>query len=136
LNEVAVRLRAEIGSVRGGYNFSVQGATMDVPWLHNFQAQLRYMPNPKLYHVTAQLTLTTERTASLLVSIHGLGKEFRGLLAASAFLLGADEGAVVVVSDDFLQLNYREDKEKAQERFVPWLESAIVKGLTLWREQL
>jgi hypothetical protein len=37
------------------------------------------------------------------------------------------------VTDDLFQVNYKEDFDAAERRFLPWLERALVKGLDQWR---
>jgi hypothetical protein len=134
-NELATTLHNEIASVKHEYGFSVGVGQDDISALHDVAGQLHYVANPKEYHQFVKLTLRTERAAELILSFHGLGSQFRGLVAASVFLHVA-ECPPTPAAEDFFQINYKEDATRAEKRFAPWLEGAIVNGLTLWRQQL
>lgn len=77
----------------------------------------------------------------LLIAFHGLGREFQGVIACSATWFQRVEtedgereiGTVTPVTDQVFQINYKEAPEKAKARFLPWLESAIVRSLELWQ---
>jgi hypothetical protein len=79
--------------------------------------------------------------AEILISFHGIGHEFRGLLAVSAsfFRREATEererevADVTPLTSEIFQINYREESEAASDRFRYWLEEVLVKGLELWR---
>ena len=134
LNEVAEKLRTEIGSVRPGFVFVVDVGRGQDPISQEIATQLKYVASLGDLHQWVQLTLKTDRAVALVVSFHGLGSHFHGMLAVSAFLYGGSQPVAAV--DDFFQINYKEDAGKAAARFQPWLEAAIVKGLALWRQQL
>jgi hypothetical protein len=138
LNGVARKLHEEIGSVRPDYKFSAgTGGPRDFLPPSEIAAELEYAPNLTEFHRWVALTLKTANTSKLVISFHGIGPQFRGILAASAFFLtDTDKGHPVVVSDNFFQLNYKETQPVAQKRFSPWLEAAIVKGLDAWRRLL
>lgn len=106
--------------------------------------ELRYFANFEEYHSWARLVLKTEAHAEILISFHGLGREYLGVLATSACFFrkgtgGEDSSQVVdlkpVVSEVF-QLNYAEDTGLALNRFSAWLDDAITRGLDLWRRGL
>jgi len=88
-----------------------------------------------------RLAIGMDPQHNILVSLHGLGRPFRGVMAASGcyFRRGRnDEGAVeteevLVLSREVFQFNYKEAGDSARARFEPWLESVLVKGLEYWR---
>ena len=78
----------------------------------------------------------------LLISFHGIGRDFQRILACSAIWFqrfesagGAREiGPATPASGDLFQINYREPPEEVRKRFSEWLEDAIVRALALWQE--
>ena len=106
--------------------------------------QLDYFANLRDYHAWTRLTFKTESGHSdILLSFHTVGRDFRGVVGASMCFYrrqasGGEEAARQVVelptvSEDLLQINYKEDLDEAERRFGPWLERALVKGLDQWR---
>ncbi|MGO9094493.1 MAG: Fic family protein [Bryobacteraceae bacterium] len=137
-HSVTQKLQQDIESVRPGFAFRIAPDSGAPPGLESVAAQLHYVANPKEFHRFVQITLRTEREARLTVSFHALGSQFRGLIAVSAFFEMRDNAlsSPVAVTEDIFQINYKEDPSQAQNRFRPWLEAAIVKGLSLWRAKL
>ncbi|MGD0871872.1 MAG: Fic family protein [Bryobacteraceae bacterium] len=136
LNHVAERLRAEIGSVRSGFTFQTAGGQggRDKEILQVAE-ELHYPANPAESNLWALLQFVTTRKAQLVISFHGVGAAFRGILAASAFFQGEGQGPVRCC-DEFFQINYAEEQAQAEKRFDPWLESSLVRGLSLWQETI
>jgi hypothetical protein len=105
---------------------------------------LDYFANSSVYRAWTRLILRADSQAEILISFHGTGHEFRGLLAVSAsfFRREATEAGerevadVTPLSSEIFQINYLEDPEAAAERFRYWLEEVLVKGLELWRAGL
>ena len=136
LNHVVGRLTSEIGSVRGGFTFrsvAVQGGH-DKEILQVAE-ELHYPANPAESNLSAVLQFVTTRKAQLVISFHGVGVSYRGILAASAFFQGEGQGPVRCC-DEFFQINYAEEQAQAEKRFDPWLESSLVRGLSLWQETI
>ena len=134
-DSVAQKLRSEIASVRPGFEFGTSLENGVAPAPLAIAKQFHYVANLQEYHRWINLRLRTERDARLTLSFHCLGSQFRGVIAASAFLETRDNGPVAVTEDIF-RINYKEEATQAAQRFRTWLEPAIVKGLTLWRERL
>ncbi|MGH9722516.1 MAG: Fic family protein [Bryobacteraceae bacterium] len=134
LQNVADKLQSGIGSGKPRFEFNVARGRRDNEILE-VANQLCYTASAADHDDAVILTLNTERAASLVISFHGLGPQFRGLLAVSAYL-AVPGSAPVAACDTFFQFNYKESKESVENRFAPWLEAAIVKGLELWRRQL
>lgn len=113
--------------------------------------ELQYYANLHDHHQWARLTLRSKRQpagrdqAEVLITIHGLGREYTGVLAASALFFrrqrdDEEGGSHPTVSrplcDEVFQLNYVETKDEALNRFEPWLEDALARGLDTWRKAL
>lgn len=106
--------------------------------------QLGYFANPSLYASWVRLVLWTDTQAEILVSFHGIGHDFRGVLASSVCFFRREEieegqrelADLIAVSDRVFQINYREPIESAEQRFRESLEIAIIKALDVWRTGL
>ena len=81
------------------------------------------------------LRLNARRPDGLILSFHGIGPRYRGIVGVVAYLQVQGAGPRLIEGGTF-QINYEEDAAKAQERFSPWLERVIVKGLEAWRQTL
>ena len=150
------RAEAELKSVlsprlgtRGG--FWVTSSTKDDPDRRSYYGYqvvetakaMQYFANTRIFHSWAALNLQTDARHELLVSIHGMGHEFGGLLVASACLAtreqSGDAGGTFVakvqpVADRPFQISYKEELVNAHERFARWLGDAVVEGLVAWQE--
>lgn len=106
--------------------------------------QLDYYANPNLYRSWVRLILRSDTQAEVLLSFHGIGHEYRGVIVASmSFFRRAETETgerevtdVTTVSDEVLQINYREDEHVARERFNRWLEDGLARALEAWRSGL
>jgi hypothetical protein len=80
----------------------------------------------------------------VLLSIHCIGNEYRGVLAATLSFFRREEtedgerqiSDVVPASGAIFQVNYREAQNEAARRFDEWLEPALVNALEMWRATL
>ena len=104
---------------------------------------LGYFANPASYHVWVRLVLKTTVRSEILVSFHGLGHEYRGVVVASAcifersvekdsmgdFVILASNG--VPLTDEPFQVNYKDDQSSVVDRFSNWLDQALVAGLAV-----
>jgi hypothetical protein len=106
--------------------------------------QIGYYANLRDYRAWTRLVLKADTQSEILVSFHGSGHEFRGLLAVSACFFRRNETEegernavdLIALSSELFQVNYREAEEKALTRYHDWLEEVLVKGLELWRASL
>jgi Fic family protein len=105
---------------------------------------LGYKALTRFHSSWARLTITTERKMELIVTFHGLGHEFLGLMAASAFIRyrdtdsnskTTDEGPYLACTEVF-QFADDEPLEAIEQRFQPWLETVISMGLEHWSQAL
>ena len=109
---------------------------------------MRYFANTRTFHGWAALNLKTDGRHEILVSIHGIGHEFAGLLVATACLAtkersGDDEdpGGTVITKVQPLcerpfQISYKEDPADARTRFDRWMNDAVVEGLLAWQDEI
>jgi len=151
LQEIADRLLSETGSFFRDPRYFVdneaEGGTRD----HYFRRQiietarqLDYYANTTEYRAWTRLVVKTVSQAEILISFHGTGREFRGVLAVSACFFRREEteagrseiADVTPLSQEIFQINYREYQQDVESRFRTWLEEVLVKGLGLWRAGL
>jgi hypothetical protein len=106
--------------------------------------QLDYFANLSEHRTWIRLVLRTDSQAEILISFHGTGHAFRGILAVSACFFRRDQtderesevADLTSLSGEIFQVNYRESQDEAEARFGPWLEDILVKGLDIWRAGL
>ena len=110
--------------------------------------EMRYFANTRVFHSWAALNLKTDSRHEILVSIHGMGHDFAGLLVATACLAtrersgDGDEhrGTLVTkvrpICKRPFQISYKEEVADAQTRFARWLADAVVEGLLAWQEDI
>lgn len=107
---------------------------------------LDYFANPRLYRAWARLVMrTNNQTGTIIIAFHGIGHEFRGVLACSAMYFQRvdtdDEGErqiapTIPISKEVFQINYKEPLEEIEQRFLGWLEESIVRGLEQWQSAI
>ena len=105
---------------------------------------LGYFANLSEYHAWVRLVLDTGSRAEILISAHGTGHEFRGILGASSCFFRRDQteqgdreiGNIEPLTTELFQVNYKESVDEAVGRFRDWLEDSLVKGLETWRQGL
>ncbi|MGB8890117.1 MAG: Fic family protein [Candidatus Korobacteraceae bacterium] len=147
-DEVAESLTQELASYSSKFSFYVDDEVSNGDRDYYFRnqviqtaKQLGYFANPSLHASWVRLVLRTETQAEVLLSFHGIGHEFRGVLVASMCFFRREEVAenerevadLIPVSDHFFQINYREARGEALNRFNDWLEAALIKALETWR---
>ncbi len=109
---------------------------------------MRYFANTRTFHCWAALNLKTDGRYEILVSIHGMGHEFAGLLVATACLAKRDRsgdgdgpGGTLVTKvrplcERPFQISYKEDPADARTRFDRWINDVVVQGLLAWQEEI
>ena len=153
LREVRDELQSEMQQLIQNATFFVDGAFDHGENSHRFAwqivesaKQLGYYANRDTCRLWTRLVMENsdaDRT-ELLVTFHGLGQEFQGVLACAAvcFQLAATEAgerqvsAGEPVSDRVFQINYKEPIEEASERFLAWLEPSLVRAVERWQATL
>ncbi len=149
LREVAPDIKIALQEIAANYWASVTGNDADNDFWYKGQIiqiakQFDYYANFRNYRAWIQMQVKEERLAKLTFSFHGLGYEFSGIMAVSAFLEfrtdnensdAAAEGPYTICTNIF-QFSYRDDFEQLLKRYKPWLEETILIGLEQWRKQL
>jgi hypothetical protein len=149
--QIASQLEHEIGPYSPQFTFHVDtehnGGERGYYFRHQIvqtARKLGYFANTSIYAAWVRLVLRTNAQAELLLSVHGIGHEYRGVLACSICFFRreeVDEGEreladLITISDRFFQINYRESPAQAETRFNAWLEASLIKGLEVWRSGL
>ncbi|MDE0171696.1 MAG: Fic family protein [bacterium] len=103
---------------------------------------LGYYANIGEFSAWRRLVLETEAGRSeIVLSFHGIGREYRGLVGVSLCFYRkpeTDEGHSMIedqhtVSRELFQINYLESMDAVQARFDTWLDKYILQALDLWR---
>ena len=153
LRAVCTELQRHMPSLLNGVAFFVDGATDHGEKSHYFASQvveaakeLGYYANREIYRSWARLVFENEDAdcTELLVTFHGLGHEFQGVLACTAvcFQRNATEAGEPQVTsgepvcEGVFQINYKEPVEEATARFMTWLEPSLVRAVELWQATL
>ena len=106
--------------------------------------QLGYFANTRTYRAWCRLSIVTEAQTDIIVSLHCVGSEFKGVMVASALSYrrertGEDATAVsdieTLSSEPFL-FNYNNIPAAVETRFGKWLDEAVTLGLDKWRRSL
>lgn len=105
---------------------------------------LDYYANLNAYHSWLRLAINIERPTMILISFHGLGTEYHGLLACSASAYHRDQNEdnsssineIQSLTNDVFQFSYADQEENLVQRYKHWLENAIMAGLTYWNRSL
>jgi len=153
LQEVRNELQSEMQYLLKNATFFVDGAVDHGDNSHYFAwqivesaKQLGYYANRETYRSWARLVMenTDADRTELLVTFHGLGQEFQGVLACAAVCFqrtATETGERQVtagepVSEEVFQINYKEPMEEAGKRFLAWLEPTLVRAVELWQATL
>lgn len=141
LNQTASRLNQEIALVDTSFSFPI--ATLRNQTLKAIvpsSKKLQYDPDVNQFSDAYVLFLNRAmQSAVIVVSFHGVGSAYRGLLAAAAFFQagGLDsDNEPVALSDDIFRISHEENASELDARFAAWLEACLVKGIGLWLRTL
>lgn len=157
LQQVKRSIDQEISEYRPEFSAFVQSAVPGDERAHRYRAPViriarlsHYFANPRAYQAWVRLRIADREASTwddLVLSFHAIGREFRGLIAITAFyeqhqldVDGVKGERRLTDSQDVMvelfQINYREASEDAQRRFGFWLEEVITLGLDRWRASL
>ncbi len=146
--QIAVRLDAEVGQFFPQRRFSVDSEPPGGERGHYFRWQiretarrLRYHANLAEYRAWTRLLLREHSQSEILLSFHAAGQQFRGIVAVSPCFFRREETEdrerevvdLTPLADEIFQVNYREPLAEAEQRFRPWLEEVLTRGLEAWR---
>lgn len=106
--------------------------------------KLEYYANLEVYKSWIRLTIVTQEQFEVVISFHGIGYSFQGILGISAFTLMRvpnEEGIKQVLNlkqatQELFQFNYAEAFESIEQRFKEWLEYVLAIGLAEWQRSL
>ncbi len=101
---------------------------------------LDYYANTGRYRSWVRMGLKDGTEGSILISFHGIGHEFRGVLVCTGTWferVSTEDGyrestGETRLCDDVFQINYMEDIQDIEIRFKDWLERVLHRGLALW----
>ncbi|WP_419842024.1 Fic family protein [Candidatus Poriferisodalis sp.] len=103
---------------------------------------LDYWANLRELHCWVRLGLVTESGRSeILLSLHGVNREFRGLVGASMCLYRRQRGddiehqiiELMPTCEELFEFNHKEASPSIERRFDRWLEDSLLRGLDQWR---
>lgn len=108
---------------------------------------LGYFASPSIHHQWLRLKIYSVGggQTEMLFSFHGIGHEYRGMLACSVSIFNrertdSDKSSQVspatLLSNGIFQINYHEDEQSAEKRFNPWFKSALERGLAIWQQSI
>lgn len=108
--------------------------------------QREYYANTEVHRAWARLVLQlADQRAMLLLSFHGIGIPYRGIIAcAASFVMRRRAGGgeskwreqdPIPLGDGVFQINYREEQAQAAKRFAPWLDQVVQAALARAREE-
>jgi Fic family protein len=149
--DVVARLREEVAPELSGSDFYVdqESAGGRRTGYYHFQVvdvarKHGYFANTRDYHAWTRLVLKTDFQSEILLSLHTLGRGFRGVVVASLsfFRREPTEGQQMQVTDltpltdDVFHVNYLESEEAVTRRFKSWFQEGLVRGLDRWYQGL
>jgi fido (protein-threonine AMPylation protein) len=137
LQGITARLREEVSQVDSKFQFTV--GIFGAPPLNEIRHladKLTYDPNVRDYQESLVATFKAGNTSSrIVVSFHGVGAAFRGLLVAVAYFQEGD-AAPVPLSEDVFRISYQDSQTEIAARFEKWLEACLIEGIAQWRRTL
>ena len=148
LRQVTVTFENEVKPLLDHVTVFVDGASDHDARSHYFRQQivagaktLEYFANMETYRAWARLVIHNANQSQLLIAFHGIGHEFRGVLACCAVFFqrvqtdrdDRESSPAKALARAVFQINYREDPMSIEDRFRVWLEECIVAGLSEWR---
>lgn len=148
--EVEQRLDPILGGHRSRRTFIDEAGPEDDERRHWHRLQVistakehDYFANVGEFSCWARLGLVTEGGRSeILLSLHALGYEYRGLVAGSLtfYRRQESEGGERIVTElqaaspDAFIINYKENEDAVLARFRSWLDKGLVQALEAWRQ--
>ncbi len=104
---------------------------------------LDYFADTRGYRSWVLLTARDGVQSNILISFHGIGYEFQGVLVCSGTWFqrvptddGRETTGETALCDEVFQINYKEDENAVRLRFEEWLEGVLAKGLALWESTM
>ncbi|MBI1292835.1 Fic family protein [bacterium] len=110
--------------------------------------ELEYFADLRTYHRWLHLKIVEKSVTDLVISFHPLGREFVGVMAASAYIDFRSKDSMPTEMEQELagrmqsscreafEFSYNEDEADVVRRFDRWLGEVIMIALNEWRKQL
>lgn len=150
MQRVAAKLRQELSSFwKNRYpvaSFALNNSEKDYYFKNQIIAMAKengYYANPSLYKSWARLIIPGKNQSEILVSAHGIGYEFRGIIAVAACFYSRNKdaeqneiGDFTVLGKEYFQLTYKEKVEDLQKRYLNWLNRVLAEGIAVWGKSI
>lgn len=158
LEAVRQLLNRQISEYRPEFSVHVGHAPADDERAHWYRREIfaiandfHYFANLKTYGAWMRLRIIDRDSSTwddLVFVFHGIGREFRGLIAVSAFHVqyqitakggrpqDREETARESITRELFQINPVEEPDRAVARFREWLREVVTIGLGQWRSGL
>ncbi len=107
--------------------------------------EFRYYANTTVYRAWVKLLITGDTAAQLLLSFHGRGSEFAGVMVCSPvfeLIFKPDEDGVpndrtqIPVTDRPFEFYYTENPSEVEPRFLSWLDETIALTLAQYQKNI
>lgn len=149
LEDLASRLEVSMsspGKDRRAFVDSASDHDRDRSKWHRWQIlhsarELGYFAGLRDFSCWTRLCLETESGRSeILLALHEVGQEYRGLVGCTLTFYRRQETAegdrhavdVQAVSDEIFQINYKDTEAAVSQRFQHWLDRGLVRALDTW----
>jgi len=149
LNETAELITGQLSAICLNYFAGVRGSDLSnnyyfLPQIFASAEKLDYYPNTREYREWCRLHIVEDRHNHIVVSFHGFGRNFNGIMAASAFSYEREEDEdgerkninVHKICGELFKFSYDEDFLEIELKFKYWLNNTISAGLEYWKEEL
>lgn len=149
LKDLSREIDALVKSVDKHHHAAVQKSPRNDPKAHYNRWQitraakeLRYFANLSLFPAWIELAIDGPVWTGILISFHGLGHEWKGVIVASAMAYRKDTtdaekrevSDLRVLSQDPFEITFKDDAIEISQRFRKWLEDRLILGLSYWHE--
>ena len=121
----------------GANAFRIGLSTASVLSNNGLRASLQVVGQDKrIEDLQTPLAITAaDITSRIVVSFHGVGAAFRGLLVVMGYFQVGD-GPAVPISEDVFRISYQESANEITPRFEKWLDGCLIEGIAQWRRTL
>jgi len=136
LNEISGSFRSDITAHDPTFELSSYvGGSGALKGVQEVASKFKYEPNMSVYHNVANACFLAGRAVStVIISLHGVGGNFRGVLAALAYFEAGNNA--ILICDDIFRITYLDSLDELIPRFQKWLDKALIEGLAQWRRTL
>ena len=117
-------------------------------WFHRQVVEVakkhEYFADQTTYHKWLRLKIQASRRYEIILSVHGLGRNFSGTMAVTGYFAerSLDENNISNTSDpqeifeEVFVFTYQQSVKDVLKRFAGWLEYSITIAMEMWRTQL